>query len=1158
MLKAFGEPENTVAIRIFDFLFIIFWPQRLIDQLPPESRYRAVIRIVNFFMLTTLIMFAFPPLAGALIGAATLSAVLAYLPAGFSALIAFCIVGVLYTTVFQYFNRSDVTIAVTKLTKDGLDYLYKDGWLSYKDALALSNYKIKNIGSILPLFKSRICQKISPEMISAKLNSDEISSVDYKKILSQILKLGEELNIDQIERIKSLIRLCPHVFSIEEILNLTPLRSHNLSQVGGTDLGYEEYVEEYRFFREMMSRKRISLEQGLALSEDKDKLKKFYHVACLISFEGDNYHPTLKTLEDLSLTDAMKISYFRGLISDKKITLKEAVDIKLNDQQSKNLKEFLKILYCDPDLKTRSTILPKSYDQDKLLKLLEDVQIKSITLLSGIDMSIGITIDSILELSRPITQKHIDILTSDPIRTLLKLKKLPIEIFLAPQPLTDVQLTNLTNLFKNSWFARWNNLFNRYFCFAPVLSVEDLTVSILKSSKILSDFQLENFKYFYGMKISDEKRLLAVDEILTLDENQASNLKEQGILSLVQEGHLTVERAKTLTTQERDILSSTSIWWIANLIRPSSTRPSILTVEKALELTEGQRSFIYEGGYLDLLDRRVLAIEIVLLIHARILTNDQAMSLSTTQKNLLVPEYSRLVARQVTLAQLGITFTPLTAQLPKTSDKINEAQSTHTETVHESTSESAKNLYARYKNQIEGEKLEKIIQEMTMWITDEKAATQEMADWLDTSLPKDNDDEKVARKKAAYDEAILNRTAAASAILELTAEHTVDVIDKKSNISIKQLLCLIWCGIHDETEEGRDKTVSAAAARSKFMQALYDHRRGYNLNEKFEEKDKKDETDYPICGGGTFNKLIEAVQTVLPCVSLIFKSQRTTALKLPKVVKQEVEKYLIERCEQAKTPQEIEEVIQLLERTEKEGCSAEIKKGSEKTVFGVVRQIVRDRMLEEFGSIYMGEKQANFELLINSGEWVDLREISYQAYIEKLRTRLLTHASQQDLSSETTTLVRETLKASSLVSSVSTSDMADSTSPHLLERKGEIVTIAMPSSFLTRTRAPSAEFFSPASSTDSPQPPAKEGKIAMHSDPLENKGQDLLKEMRGMISPLYAATDSTSQDIYKIYKSQLDELERHSHVDVEILRKMHKTLKEQLEQLSTSSTATPY
>ena len=117
MLKGFGEPKNIVAVRIFDFFSLIFWPQRLIDQRPLNSRYHAAIRIANFLILTTLVMFAFPPLAGVLGGAAALSAALAYLAAGFSALIAFCIVGVLYTTVFQYFNRSDVAVAAESRPK---------------------------------------------------------------------------------------------------------------------------------------------------------------------------------------------------------------------------------------------------------------------------------------------------------------------------------------------------------------------------------------------------------------------------------------------------------------------------------------------------------------------------------------------------------------------------------------------------------------------------------------------------------------------------------------------------------------------------------------------------------------------------------------------------------------------------------------------------------------------------------------------------------------------------------------------------------------------------------------------------------------------------------------------------------------------------------
>ena len=245
VINRFGEPKNIIADRIFDFFSLIFWPQRLIDRLPRDllldDRYhRAVIRIVNFLLLTTLIMFAFPPLAGALGGAAILSVALEYLPAGFSALVAFCIVGMLYTTVFQYFNRSDLDkhgkrmiTTADELVKLAIDDLRSSYWLNDSQISALSHDQIKNLKFVLGYLYRNPKQPDSclyphpyttgihswSETFSQVLNIKEklkdyqmenLSSIFhainsnnyYKKIFGQILKTDRRLSTDEIGRMK--------------------------------------------------------------------------------------------------------------------------------------------------------------------------------------------------------------------------------------------------------------------------------------------------------------------------------------------------------------------------------------------------------------------------------------------------------------------------------------------------------------------------------------------------------------------------------------------------------------------------------------------------------------------------------------------------------------------------------------------------------------------------------------------------------------------------------------------------------------------------------------------------------------------------------------------------------------------------------------------
>lgn len=181
---------------------------------------------------------------------------------------------------------------------------------------------------------------------------------------------------------------------------------------------------------------------------------------------------------------------------------------------------------------------------------------------------------------------------------------------------------------------------------------------------------------------------------------------------------------------------------------------------------------------------------------------------------------------------------PVPNELPQ---MLNDDQSTHTASVHQSVLESVKRLAARYANLLH------VPQSMT----------------------------EIQLYLQSLDDNLIHQ-AAKNAITRLLADDTFK--DPASGLSILELLALFWLAIHDE-EQRQCPLIDACGL---LVEALYEIQRGYNLNAQFEDDGAEDK---PICSPGAFNKLIEKLQSIHPDVEIYFINKRLASLKLYTVVR---------------------------------------------------------------------------------------------------------------------------------------------------------------------------------------------------------------------------------------------------------------------------------
>lgn len=254
---------------------------------------------------------------------------------------------------------------------------------------------------------------------------------------------------------------------------------------------------------------------------------------------------------------------------------------------------------------------------------------------------------------------------------------------------------------------------------------------------------------------------------------------------------------------------------------------------------------------------------------------------------------------------------------------LNGRQSTHTASVHNSTSKSATRLQECYRRN---------------------------ASVFNTVL-----DISIAQRVRNYDKNLVGQRtdeqlldSLNSAINKLASSvHT----DATSGVSSKSLLQYCWAAVHDSTQwrEG----VTEETAEACFYATLYEVDREYALSES--GVDNGQSGSHQACAGGTFNKMIEGMAKIHKLCEVNFITPATAALQLPCVVRQVLKAHLAENAD-------------ALEQVKNEGLSA---------VWSELQPRVLEEMQRDFSAIYpsaSGHVNPNLLALVEAGEYTDLTQ----------------------------------------------------------------------------------------------------------------------------------------------------------------------------------------
>lgn len=257
---------------------------------------------------------------------------------------------------------------------------------------------------------------------------------------------------------------------------------------------------------------------------------------------------------------------------------------------------------------------------------------------------------------------------------------------------------------------------------------------------------------------------------------------------------------------------------------------------------------------------------------------------------------------------------------------INDGQSTHYASVHQSVSDSASKLFNLYGQWIEAAGLQNILQMIVDYIR---------------QLP-DDSLKNMAAKRCI--ERIINLS------------HT----DLGSDLTIQQLLALSFLAVHDSAKRIGD----LADARKQFVEGLYEIQRGYNLSESGADYDG---TDDPICNDGTFNKLIEKLEGIHPDVQVLHITPAIASLKLPIVVREVARDYLSSIAE-PNTIEGFRRFMQLIEQIRQDEYVS--------VIWDQIKTKIVDRMFSEFGSLYHGKTDSRLIDLVENGQYLKLENLS--------------------------------------------------------------------------------------------------------------------------------------------------------------------------------------
>ncbi|MRI34063.1 hypothetical protein EOPP23_13785 [Endozoicomonas sp. OPT23] len=280
--------------------------------------------------------------------------------------------------------------------------------------------------------------------------------------------------------------------------------------------------------------------------------------------------------------------------------------------------------------------------------------------------------------------------------------------------------------------------------------------------------------------------------------------------------------------------------------------------------------------------------------------------------------------------RLLIKFAPIENQQQAAREQLNDSQGIHKKSVEEGASESATMLETQY-----GSLLNSSITLDTVGL---------LPDLLNKSDAGKTLSEKFILSRFLHrlekSSEHTPQTQAAKRFIKHTF-RTTDFTDDRSQVTLKQLLALTIIGAHDQSK--LVKETSVADSRIALIQGLYECQRGNNLSESGIDDD--DIKDFMICKMGAFSKLINSMQGVHTCCEVIVTGNEVATLKFPRVVNDEIRKWL------STLPEEEQGNARVM--LSKEGVNTDAWEAIESAVVA--------RMNDEFGEFFKKSSEHSLE-----------------------------------------------------------------------------------------------------------------------------------------------------------------------------------------------------
>jgi hypothetical protein len=446
----------------------------------------------------------------------------------------------------------------------------------------------------------------------------------------------------------------------------------------------------------------------------------------------------------------------------------------------------------------------------------------------------------------------------------------------------------------------------------------NLLLSCDYPEQMLSQFKALNFLNIFGILESDNRELLKFKRNPEEFAKILVELHQENILTREIKEVLKNHHAPRQFSQNLIILSQSGLLNMQNIqllqVHPyqQTIKNALLALKNAQILDQIHLNSLFDPNHHLLLIHRASETIWGRIPEARLARHWNQL-LHSAREQLTYNRTHRLELDTTIQLEIFVDHILLgNAPPPQSIQPINNAQSTHTASVHQSVSQSAIKLYQRYAHLIQGPELEHYIQKIRDLIL---------------ALPNQPIENKAAKN-------CINR---------ITAPNYV-FVDATSDVSIRQLLALSFIAIHDEL----NRQASLEDAIKQFILGLYEIQRGYNQDDI--------EDDSPICTAGTFNKLIEKLQSIHPDCQIHFISKELAALKLPKVVTSVLKNYLATHSLQTQAYENL-------------------KENGIEVLWHDLEPMIIESMFNEFGSLYHHREHPEFKALIANGIWIDISEI---------------------------------------------------------------------------------------------------------------------------------------------------------------------------------------